>query len=150
MRRLIVPVLLLLAAACSPGGSSEELPPDSDVAPADTAGLARTHWVLAELPGIADIAGNGGRMPDLQFGEDGNAGGFSGCNSMGGPYTVSGSSLNFGPMAMTMMACEQGMEVERAYADALERVTRYRRSGNTLELMDGEGVVARFTERTGE
>lgn len=145
------PVLLLMIslAGCAQGGGSDTTPPDGNAGPptqtpmGDTT-LAGPLWILDSLPGTPDIAGNGGRMPDLRFGADGNAGGFSGCNSLGGSYTIAGDSLRFGPMRMTLMACEDGMEVERAYAAALERTVRFARRDSTLELFDSEGLVARF------
>jgi heat shock protein HslJ len=143
---------MIVLAACTPSGSSDTTPPDATAGPptqspmGDTT-LAGPVWVLDSLPGIASIAGSGGRMPELRFGADGNAGGFSGCNSMGGPYTVSGDSLTFGPLAMTMMACDEGMEVERAFGAALERVVRFARRDSTLELFDANGLAARFRAR---
>ncbi|HEU4827929.1 MAG TPA: META domain-containing protein [Gemmatimonadales bacterium] len=147
--RLPIPLLLIFLAACTQGGGSDTVPPEADEVspPGDDASLVGPLWVLDSLPGTTDIAGNGGRMPDLRFADDGNAGGFSGCNSMGGPYTASRDSLRFGPMVMTMMACQDGMEVERAYAEALEKVVRFERRDATLELYDGAGLVARFRAR---
>jgi heat shock protein HslJ len=150
-RRVRFPVLVLMISltACAQGGGSDTTPPDANAGrptqtPMGDTTLAGPLWILDSLPGTADIAGNGGRMPELRFGADGNAGGFSGCNSMGGSYTTSGDSLSLGPMRMTLMACEDGMEFERAYAAALERVVRFARRDSTLELFDAAGLVARF------
>lgn len=145
--RLHLPILAALLGACAQGGGSDTTPPDADAAPTGNAALVGPTWVLQSLPGTANIAGNGGRMPDLRFADDGNAGGFSGCNSLGGPYTVSRDSLRIGPLAMTMMACPDGMEVERAYASALDRVVRFERQDATLDLFDASGLVARFRVR---
>ncbi len=150
--RLPLPVLLAFVAACTPSGGSDTNPPDATERPPSQTPMGDTTlvgplWVLDSLPGVASIAGNGGRMPDLRFGADGNAGGFSGCNSMGGPYTIAGDSLDFGPLAMTMMACEDGMDVERALGAALDRVVRFARRDSTLELFDSAGLVARFRSR---
>lgn len=150
--RISLPLLLIAFAACTPTGGSDTTPPDATAGPPAQAPMGDTTlagpvWVLDSLPSLADIAGNGGRMPDLRFGVDGNAGGFSGCNSMGGPYTIVGDSLDFGPMAMTMMACEEGMEVERALGAMLERVVRFSRRDSTLELFDANGLAARFRAR---
>ena len=145
--RLQLPILVILLGACAQGGGSDTTPPDADAAPPGNGALVGPTWVLQSLPGTSNIAGNGGRMPDLRFADDGNAGGFSGCNSMGGPYTVRGDSLQFGPLAMTMMACTDGMEVERAYASALDRVVRFERRDAILDLFDASGLVARFRAR---
>jgi heat shock protein HslJ len=142
--RIQFPLMVIFLAACAQGGGSDTTPPDANAAPAGSAALVGPLWVLQSLPGTPDISGNGGRMPDLRFAADGNAGGFSGCNSMGGPYVVSGDSLSLGPLAMTMMACTDGMDVERAYASALEGVIRFERRDSTLELFDAAGLAARF------
>lgn len=150
--RLSLPLLMLFVAACTRGGGPETSPPDAAGAPpnhtppGDTT-LVGPVWLLDSLPGLTNITGNGGRRPELRFDLDGNAGGFSGCNSMGGPYTISGDSLDVGPLVMTMMACEDGMEVERALGAALERVVRFVRRDSTLELLDSTGLVARFRVR---
>ena len=48
----------------------------------------------------------------------------------------------------TMMAFTEGMEIERAFLAALERVRRWRLSGSQLELLDGAGTaLARFESR---
>jgi heat shock protein HslJ len=137
--------MLVLAAACSPGGGSDTTPPDADVGgQAGAESLVGPLWVLDSLPGTATLAGSGGRAPDLRFGADGNAGGFTGCNSAGGPYHVTGDSIRIGPLAMTMMACDQGMELEQAYAGALDRAIRFARTDSTLQLYDSAGLAARF------
>lgn len=150
--RSSLPLLLVTLAACTPSGGSDTTPPDATERPPAQSPMGDTTlvgplWVLDSLPGVASIAGNGGRMPDLRFGADGNAGGFSGCNSMGGPYAIAGDSLDFGPLAMTMMACEEGMEVERALGAALDRVVRFARRDSTLELFDTTGLAARLRAR---
>jgi heat shock protein HslJ len=48
---------------------------------------------------------------------------------------------------MTMMACDEGMEVERALGTALERAVRFARRDSTLELFDANGLAARFRAR---
>ena len=56
-----------------------------------------------------------------------------------------GDSPTLSRMMGTMMACTEGMEVERAFLAALERVRRWRLSGSQLELLDGAGTaLARF------
>ena len=39
----------------------------------------------------------------------------------------------------TMMACPDGMEQERAFHEALAKVTAWRMNGNALELLDSQG-----------
>jgi heat shock protein HslJ len=74
--------------------------------------------------------------------------GYGGCNRLGGSYMLEGSSLRFGPLAGTMMACANGMDAEKAYLEALARVAGWRIRGVHLELLDAGGaVLARFESR---
>jgi heat shock protein HslJ len=67
---------------------------------------------------------------------------------MAGSYTLEGRKLSFSRMAGTMMACPDGMDVERAFHTALQTVTRWRIDGDTLELFDVAGEsVASFESR---
>jgi heat shock protein HslJ len=51
-------------------------------------------------------------------------------------------------MAGTMMACPEGMNVERVFHTALQEVATWRVDGETLELFDAAGVsVASFESR---
>jgi heat shock protein HslJ len=74
------------------------------------------------------------------------AGGFSGCNRYSGGYSRDGASgLVFKPMAGTLMACEQGSELERQYLQMLGAVTAFTLQGDNLSLQAGPEVVATFT-----
>jgi heat shock protein HslJ len=47
-----------------------------------------------------------------------------------------------------MMACAEGMETEKAFLEALGRVSGWKIAGQQLELLDTAGnVVARFEAR---
>jgi len=45
-------------------------------------------------------------LVDLELVEDGTVSGSDGCNQMTGTWKISGSEVEFGPFAATMMACE--------------------------------------------
>lgn len=67
------------------------------------------------------------------------------CNSYGAELQLDGESIAFDNMGWTAMLCEpQVMEVEEAFVNALQRVTRAQRSESTL-LLDGPGVELEFT-----
>lgn len=67
---------------------------------------------------------------------------------MTGSYELKGDRLSLGPTATTLMACAEGMETEKAFLDALGRVSRWKISGQQLELVgEGGNVVARFEAR---
>jgi heat shock protein HslJ len=90
----------------------------------------------------ARAAGRGGgagrrgpaREPPLLLRPDGRRpGGFGGCNALAGGYWVDGERLEFGPVASTMMACPEGMDMEAAFFAALGQVWRWQVSGEHLE-----------------
>lgn len=99
--------------------------------------LAGTAWVLEhghglELPdGVA---------PTLMF-ADGRAAGSTGCNRYTAGYSVDGESLELAAIASTRMACAPPLDtLERAFLDALDRVTGWRLDAATLTLADDAGA----------
>jgi len=78
---------------------------------------------------------------------DGRVAGSTGCNRYTGPYRVDGSSLELGPLAVTLMACLPPRDaVERAYLATLERVAARRVESGELVLLDASGgELLRFT-----
>lgn len=81
--------------------------------------------------------------PTLQLATaDNRASGFAGCNRFAGTYKLSSGALEFGPLALTRMACPSGMEVENRFAAVLGRVRSYRMNGERLVLVSGDTVLA--------
>ena len=120
-------------------------------AAAPTQTLEASRWGLETLAGEPAESGAGGRQVDLEFSEeDGRVGGFAGCNRYNGSYSREGaqqhgSPLSFGEhMAVTMMACPEGMELEQQYLKMLARVTAFRLGGDGLSLLAGAEVVATY------
>lgn len=75
------------------------------------------------------------RPLELLFSTDGRFAGQAPCNRIMGSYRLSGEELRLGPVASTMMMCEDAlMTAERRYVEALEAVRRF-------ELAPGDGVV---------
>ena len=107
-------------------------------------------WELDTLGGQPAPLGAGGSAIDLILNaQDGKASGFSGCNRYQGSFSKEGKSahgtpLKFGPMAVTMRACAEGDEAERAYLKMLDGVDGYRIQGSSLVLLEGAKVVATF------
>ena len=114
-----------------------------------TAALENTYWKLTRLGDEVVKLSNAEREPYLVLhSEEQRVGGLGGCNRLTGSYSLSGETLTFSQMAATMMACDEGMEQERAFSDALEKVARWRIEGETLELFDAAGVsLAQFESR---
>ncbi|MFL2547024.1 MAG: META domain-containing protein [Candidatus Rariloculaceae bacterium] len=124
--------------------------------PAETCGarqsmseLHGTNWVLTRLGGHPVIANANSRPPRLMLSSsENNASGFSGCNNFSGGYEIDGSSISFGPLAVTMMACSEGGDTESAFLDARGSTTSWRRIRHHLELYDVNGeMTARLEAR---
>ena len=72
--------------------------------------------------------------------------GNAGCNRMFGEVKINGRNINFGNIGTTRMFCsERGvMRLETDFTRALERVTRFERSGNTLKLYARNRLILKF------
>ena len=114
---------IILGACTSPTGNNISLP--------------GTKWELLTLNDASPIQGT---SLTLFFGTDGNAGGNAGCNTYGGSYTVNGSSLTFGPLISTMMACEPSiMDQEQAFLKGLGDTKSFEATSDKLTLKDSSG-----------
>lgn len=86
-----------------------------------------------------------GTLLTATFQEDGTVFGSAGCNNYTGGYTVDGDQIQIGPLAMTMMFCEQPegvMDQEMAFGAALESAAAYTIQGDMLELRTADGALA--------
>jgi copper homeostasis protein (lipoprotein) len=111
--------------------------------------LENNYWKLTRLGDQPIPTFDGQREPHLVFhSEEGRVAGTGGCNQMSGGYEVDGTSIAFGLMASTMMACPDGNDVDQVLMAALEKATSFRKTAHHLELLDDEeSVVARFEAR---
>jgi heat shock protein HslJ len=110
-----------------------------------TAALTGTFWTLTRLGEDAVIVAEPERRPNLTLAADGRLAGYDGCNRMAGSYQVAGQSIAFGQLASTKMACVDGMELEAAFAAALDQTRSYRILGQHLELLGSNGdLLARL------
>ena len=102
-----------------------------------------TEWRLAAYAGTdgTPVAVPDGVVATAVFG-DGVVAGSTGCNRYHAPYRLVGSSIEIGPAAMTMMACEpERAEVERAFTVALAAVAAWSLADGALELIDADGLA---------
>ncbi|RZU02776.1 META domain-containing protein [Rivibacter subsaxonicus] len=134
MKKLILPFVAALAvAACSStmGGKSAMLSLDK---------LKGTSWVASEVdPGRSD-----GRKPTVVFGakDAPEVTGFGGCNNFFGGARMDGDKLKIGPLAQSMMMCEDGaMKAERTMHQKLDATRGARMDGDKLLLVDEAGAV---------
>lgn len=110
--------------------------------------LENTYWKLTEVDGNPARPEPGQREAHLLL-LDGRVSGNSGCNKLMGSYTHGQrSALSIGPLASTRMACTATtMAQEAALLEACARTTGYRIEGESLALLSGDLVVARFVSR---
>jgi heat shock protein HslJ len=115
--------------------------------------LANTSWRTASINnGRGAIVGVlEGAAVTVQFGDDGRASGWAGCNRWTSSYTAQGSSLKFGPPAATRKMCaEPGvMEQEQRFLEALATVSEARAEGDRLELRSADGAMVLVLYREG-
>jgi heat shock protein HslJ len=107
----------------------------------------QVRWNLVEVGGKAVATAEQGDPGHILFdpGPPPRASGSTGCNRFVGSYTMSDSSLHFGSIATTRMACPGRMEQERAFELALEASRHWRIADGQLELLDEQGdILARF------
>jgi heat shock protein HslJ len=77
----------------------------------------------------------------ITFSPDSAFSGKAPCNTMGGVYTLKGTSIRFSKIISTMMACPQ-MELESAFLKLLEQtVSAYSVSEKKLFLRDGASNI---------
>jgi heat shock protein HslJ len=92
-------------------------------------------------PADAPIPAVEGVDAGLTFSEDGQVSGTSGCNGLGGDYTVEGDQITFGEFVSTLMACDDPiMKQEEAAHKVMAGQTTYKIEGDTLTI-NKEGIV---------
>jgi heat shock protein HslJ len=145
--RVFPSLLILLLVGCASLGTSEPtneatgIPAATDVIPITGEELVNSQWQLVSFTESGmDVAVPEGITSTLEFQENGQAGGSTGCNSFGANYMVQGDSITFENILSTLMACtEPGvMEQEQKYLAALEAAERYDLSGDTLQIWYAE------------
>ena len=136
-------VQILLRRTAPPRAGTPQLPDEAGPGPAP---LENTWWKLTQVGDTPVVTAEGQEEPHLILDpKEMRASGSGGCNRMTGRYELNGGRLTFGPMAGTLMACQNGMETEKAFHEAIARVQLWKIEGQRLNLLDAAGaVVARF------
>ncbi|MEM7135731.1 MAG: META domain-containing protein [Myxococcota bacterium] len=165
MNRVYLASILCLLLGCpAKGAAPDEAPQAPEAARAEETGtdpteqpdgsesvasLTETEWVLVELNGAPAAPGANGKAPTLTLqGAEPRASGFAGCNRFSGGYVLEGAQLRFPALAMTSMACPDGMEVERAFAKSLGATENFSIDGDTLTLSSADGgQLAKFSAK---
>jgi heat shock protein HslJ len=108
--------------------------------------LKDTHWTLISLNGTDVAADSKGKKPFLVLdSKSRRVTGNGGCNRLTGKYEEKSNRLTFGEMASSMATCPTGMDTEKAFTQALEKVTNWKITEQELDLFDASGKsLARF------
>ena len=149
MRTLLatLTVFTLALAACTPldppqpnapGGSDPAGPPE----------LTGTRWDLTQYGDpAAPMTPVPDSQPTLSFPEAGRLGHTTGCNGLGGEYTLAGSTLTLSNVMQTLMACEEPlMTQEGAISQALQSATTLTQTDDTLVIAYAGGEL-RYTRQ---
>lgn len=125
---LILFVIALAVSACTAEKPSASL----------TGAWKLTSYGPADVqtPAVEDVDAG------LTFSEDGTVTGNSGCNGLGGVYTVQGDQVTFREVVSTLMACDDPrMAQEDAVQQVLTDTATFKIEGNTLTLTNNDMVL---------
>ena len=108
--------------------------------------LFDTRWNLVEIDQRPIKKTDGAKTPYIRFSkQEMKAIGNNGCNSFFADIDTIEENLSFGPVGMTRMACQEGMETEMAFLAMLQASYQYAIDGYALLIMDKQGrVVGKF------
>ena len=127
---LLLTASLAACASCQGGSSGATATRVADAPVPSPSDLSGTAWRLVDLAGAA--------VPDgmeatLEFPEAGRVAGRAFCNRFFGSVTISGSSISFGQLGATRMACADAVNEQQAnYLTALQAAERFGREGDAL------------------
>lgn len=132
LRRLALAALFF--AICAPARAGGDAP------------LRNTYWKLTHLGDTPAPTPVRQQEAHLIFAaHEQRVSGCGGCNRVMGGFEINGDKLHLDRMAITRMACLDGMGQEQRFLKSLGDVARYRIDGDRLVLLDRSGeVVARF------
>jgi heat shock protein HslJ len=133
-------LVLCCAASRAINGTPSAMQESHEGHATNTVMLEGTRWKLTNLKGQEAPVEQGPRTPYLQLdAKTQRVSGLSGCNRLTGSYKLDGGHLAFGPIAGTMMACMNGMDIEQRFKAVLSEVNRWRIDGQILDLQDANG-----------
>jgi heat shock protein HslJ len=140
---LAVPILVFALVFAWEGSGRGE--------PLSSNNLADVEWRVRELSGHALAPSVDRQQQFIIFDESKKqASGYAGCNRFFGEYELNGVALRFGPIGATKRACpdlEEGVETE--FFKVLDATRRWRIVDETLELLNGDQVLARLQKIQG-
>ncbi|MFI3272226.1 MAG: META domain-containing protein [Pseudomonadota bacterium] len=109
--------------------------------------LQNTYWALESLHSQAAEHFVGQEIPHLVLAADGKSSGSDGCNRFFGTYTTHEHRITLQPGGSTMMLCPHGDKQAANFMSTLYESTAYDITDQTLTLLRGKDVVARFVAK---
>ncbi len=111
--------------------------------------LAGTSWKLISFgPANNPTAANTEPNPTITFDKDSKVSGSVGCNSLSGSFKVSGDKLVFGPIATTMMACDEKLMLqESTVLQVLGETAKFKLEGSKLTITSNSGDMVAIFEK---
>lgn len=142
---LMLLIAVLAVSACSAQTTEQSPVPEpsqSTQPPSAPASLIGAWKLTAYGPAGAPTPAVEGVEAGLTFNEDGTVSGTSGCNGLGGDYTVEGDRITFGEFVSTLMACDAPiMEQEEAAHQVMTGTATYKIEGDTLTITNNDMVL---------
>jgi heat shock protein HslJ len=136
MKKYLLALLLISLAISACSAQNTEEP---------SASLVGSWKLTAFGPPSAPFPAVEGAEAGLTFNEDGTVTGSSGCNGLGGDYTVEGDQITFGEFVSTLMACDDPIMSQEGIAhEVLRGTATYKIEGDTLTIANN-GQVLVFT-----
>ncbi len=134
----LIPLLFLglLVAGCK-----DRFPPEPD--PGDTKSEYKNitwHLISYVTATGMTVKVDPAAEATIRFSDTGSVGGYSGCNSFGGEYAASDSSMKFGTLWQTERYCSDWNELETNYLSGLASTRSYKVTSTSLHLY-GNGTV---------
>lgn len=150
MKKLLLMLLLIslaISACSSKSAQATEQgqptePSQGTEEPAAPEALIGAWKLTAYGPADAPIPAVEGVDAGLTFNEDGTVSGSSGCNGLGGDYTVEGDQITFGEFVSTLMACDDPiMAQEEAARKVMTGTATYEIENDRLTITKDSNVL---------
>jgi heat shock protein HslJ len=109
--------------------------------------LGGKEWNVTSIMGkTLDVNESMKGLPSVNFGENGNLFGSTGCNNYNGSFKLNGTSLSLDPGAITKMFCPESYEQD--FLGAVKQVTNVKMEGSSLNLLNGTNIVMSLVPKT--
>ena len=140
---LLIAILAVSACSAQSAEQTEVAEPSPSTQPAAASPSLIGSWKLTAYgPTGAPTSAVEGVSAGLTFNEDGTVSGTSGCNGLGGDYTVEGDRIIFGEFVSTLMACDAPiMEQEQVAHQVMSGTATYKIEGETLTITNNDVVL---------